>query len=114
MLMLYSAEVAENSEILFAELLHSLFSLDDKLNVARSRSVINYSYDMSIISMYVYVVPWLTAVCVSLNHNAPDPNLGGVKNQEKIYLFNGQHSVVETGAGPYLVVHMSMDSRVIT
>ena len=34
MLMLYSAEVAENSEILFAELLHSLFSLDDKLNVA--------------------------------------------------------------------------------
>ena len=41
MLMLYSAEVAENSEILFAELLHSLFSLDDKLNVARS--VINYS-----------------------------------------------------------------------
>lgn len=53
-------------------------------------------------------------MCVSLNHNAPDPNLGGVKNQEKIYLFNGQHSVVETGAGPYLVVHMSMDSRVIT
>ena len=47
-------------------------------------------------------------MCVNLNHNAPDPNLGGVKNQEKIYLFNGQHSVVETGAGPYLVVHMSM------
>ena len=49
MLMLYSADVAENSEILFAELLLSLFSLDDKLNVARS--VINYSQDMSIISM---------------------------------------------------------------
>ena len=32
----------------------------------------------------VYVVRWLTALCVSFNCKAPDPNLGGLKNQEMI------------------------------
>ena len=34
------------------------------------------------------IVQWLTALFISFNCKAPDPNLGGLKNQEKIFQFS--------------------------
>ena len=51
MLMVYKTDMQGDRECLFAELFHSLFSLEDKLNVAQS--VIIYFYIMSI-SIDVY------------------------------------------------------------
>ena len=34
------------------------------------------------------IVQWLTALFISFNCKAPDPNLGGLKNQEKISKFS--------------------------
>ena len=34
------------------------------------------------------IVQWLTDLFISFNCKAPDPNLGGLKNQEKIFQFS--------------------------